>query len=67
MLGGKKLKIFRTEKEIVEHDEEVGKFVSNNKSVLKIATQDGFLKVLELQLQGRKRMKVKDFLNGYKF
>lgn len=66
-LGSKKLKIFRTEKEIVEHNTPVGEFISNNKSFLKIATQDGFVKVMELQLQGRKRMKVKAFLNGYKF
>ena len=66
-LDGKKLKIFRTEKEIVSHDKPIGTFVSNNKSFLKIATTDGFVKILELQLQGKKRMKVKDFLNGYKF
>ena len=27
---------------------------------------EGFLKVLELQLEGKKRMAVKDFLLGYK-
>ena len=32
-----------------------------------INTKDGFVNVLELQLPGKKRMKVKDFLNGYKF
>jgi methionyl-tRNA formyltransferase len=44
-----------------------GQFVSDNKKELKISTKDGFVLVHELQLQGRKRMNVVDFLNGYKF
>ncbi len=67
MLNDKKLKLFRTLKEIVEHDHEAGSFHSNNKNSIKIATKDGYVQILELQLQGRKRMKVKDFLNGFKF
>lgn len=44
---------------------EPGTFVSDNKSFIKIATKNGYINVLELQLQGRRRMHVKDFLNGY--
>ena len=61
MLEGQKLKIYRAEKEIQSHDYPAGKWLSDNKHFLKCATQDGFIKVLDLQLQGRKRMKVKDF------
>lgn len=64
-LEGKKLKLFRTLKSIEAHQHEPGSFHSDNKSFLKIATQDGFVDVLELQIAGRKRMKIKDFLNGY--
>jgi methionyl-tRNA formyltransferase len=67
MLGDKKLKLFRTLKEIESHEHEVGSFHSDNKTFVKIATTDGYIQLLELQLQGRKRMKVKDFLNGYSF
>lgn len=67
MLDGLELKILRTTKEITPHDFEPGKFISDNKKSLKIATTDGFVQVHELQLQGRKRMDTVAFLNGYKF
>lgn len=60
------LKVLRTEKEIVEHEHPVGYLFSDGRSYLKYSTRDGYVKVLELQLQGRKRMGVRDFLNGYK-
>lgn len=62
-----KLKIFKTTKLIEDHCETIGAFISDDKSYLKIATQDGFIQVHELQLQGRKRMDIKAFLNGYSF
>ncbi len=65
MLDNKKLKIFLSEKEICEHDLEAGSISSDNKSYIKFATQDGFVSILKLQLAGKKRMGVKDFLNGY--
>ncbi|MBK7873863.1 MAG: methionyl-tRNA formyltransferase [Saprospiraceae bacterium] len=66
-LDGLEFKILRTTKEIILHDLEPGKFISDNKKILKIATIDGFVHVHELQLQGRKRMDTVAFLNGYKF
>jgi len=66
-LDNKKLKIYKTEKEIEKHEKAPGTFVTDDKKFLKIACKDGFLNVLELQLQGKKRMNIKDFLNGYSF
>lgn len=66
-LNDLQLKIFRTQKEHGSHDFPAGKFVTDNRTYLKITTNDGFVNVLELQLQGRKRMEVKAFLNGYEF
>lgn len=60
------LKINAADYELEKHDFASGSFHSDNKSYLKIATKDGFIHLLELQLQGKKRMNVKDFLNGYK-
>ncbi|MEM0994794.1 MAG: methionyl-tRNA formyltransferase [Bacteroidota bacterium] len=65
MLDGKKLKILRTTKEISAHAYLPKSILTDQKSFLKIATTDGFVEILELQLAGRKRMKIKDFLNGY--
>ena len=76
-LDGLKLKVFKGQKEV--HDEketpqykddfdafQTGKFVSDGKNFLKITTSDGFIQLLDVQLEGRKRMGIKDFLNGYR-
>lgn len=62
---GLKLKIYEAQKEITEHDHAPGQWFSDNKKWLKCSTLDGYIHVLDLQLQGRKRMKIKDFLNGF--
>ena len=67
LLADKKLKIFRTQKELVARTTTPGTFVSDNKHFLKVATLDGFVHLLELQLAGKKRMETKAFLNGYSF
>jgi len=67
MLKDKKLKVFRTQKELVEHAETPGTFKTDNKHFIKVATLDGFVHLLELQLAGKKRMETKAFLNGYTF
>jgi methionyl-tRNA formyltransferase len=66
-LDGKQLKILRTRYEKADIDVRPGTFKSDNKSWIKIAAPDGWLVVEELQLQGRKRMKTNDFLNGFSF
>ncbi len=60
-------KIFTSSYSIEKHNLNAGAFVSDNKSFLKVATQDGFVSILELQMQGKKRMAIRDFLNGFKF
>ena len=60
-------KIFTSAYSVEKHNLAAGTFVSDNKSYLKVATQDGFVSILELQMQGKKRMAIKDFLNGFKF
>lgn len=44
-----------------------GEVVTDNKATLRVAAQDGFIEVLEIQLSGKKRMKTGDFLNGFSF
>lgn len=64
-LDDKVLKIFKAEKEIVQHNIEPGKYISDGKSHLKFACQDGFIVLKEIQIEGKKRMLVSDFLRGY--
>lgn len=65
ILDSLKLKVFRTSKEIIPPQYEAGKLFSDGKSYLKIACSDGFVHLLDIQLEGRKRMLIRDFLNGY--
>ncbi len=68
-LDGKQLKILKSEL-VMTMDMPTsppGTFSSDNKSYIQVSTVNGYINLLELQLQGRKRMKVKDFLNGYTF
>jgi methionyl-tRNA formyltransferase len=34
--------------------------------MLKILLKDGYLEVLEIQIEGKKRMSGKEFINGYR-
>ncbi|MFK8104590.1 MAG: methionyl-tRNA formyltransferase [Saprospiraceae bacterium] len=61
---GKKLKIFRATKEITSHSHPVGEFFLVDNKAVKVSTPDGFIQLLEVQYEGRKRMPIKDFLNG---
>ncbi len=42
-----------------------GDFLSDGKTFIEVNTNDGRLKITELQLQGKKRMKTDEFLRGY--
>ncbi len=58
------LKIFKCSQSIEKHSTLPGKIVSDAKKTLKIACMDGFIEILDLQLEGKKRMKTAEFLNG---
>lgn len=65
LLEGEKLKIFKTEKEMAPPALPAGTIVTDGKKFVKIATKDGFVHLLDVQLDKRKRMDIKSFLNGY--
>lgn len=60
------LKIYQAEKRLEAHDLPVGTICSDKKSYLDVATVDGYLRLLSVQLAGKKRLPVTDFLNGNK-
>jgi methionyl-tRNA formyltransferase len=43
-----------------------GKIITDGEKYLRITTADGIIDIKELQIQGKKRMPVKDFLNGFR-
>lgn len=60
------MKIFEIEMEPIKHSREVKSLFVEEKQ-LKVAHNDGFLILKEVQLPGKRKMKVKDLLNGYEF
>jgi methionyl-tRNA formyltransferase len=66
-LNGKMCKIYRSEKEITTTYSETGTYKTDGKTFLKFVCADGFVLVKELQLEGKKKMLVEDFLRGYRF
>ncbi len=66
-IDGNKFKILRTEKDNTAHELKPKTLLTDNKNFVKIATVDGFVNILSLQMEGRKRMDVKALLNGFDF
>lgn len=61
-----KAQLFSVAKEHVNHKLEIGTIVSDKKEI-KVAVQNGFLKVHEIKLEGRKKMDTRSLLNGFRF
>jgi methionyl-tRNA formyltransferase len=66
-LHGKILKIFAAEKIVEPPTIEIGAYKTDEKNFLQFACKNGYINILSLQLEGKKRMDVKDFLRGYRF
>ncbi len=60
------LKIYQTEKRFVNHEYPIGSICSDHKSYVDVAVEGGFIRLLSVQLAGKKRMGIADFLNGFK-
>jgi methionyl-tRNA formyltransferase len=66
-LGDKTIKIFRSEKESAVPTTKPGRWESDGKTYLKFACPDGYIHLKDVQLEGKKRMTVEEFLRGYRF
>lgn len=63
-LNDKTLKIFKAELEEKETGLAPGAFLSDGKTFLKFAAKDGFIRLTDLQYEGKKRMQIDEFLRG---
>ena len=63
---GKQLKIWKAIPMVTVHTETPGTILTVNKDSFEVAASEGALKVMELQLEGKKRMTAHDFLLGVK-
>ena len=60
------LKIYETEKQFKEHALPAGTVDTDQKTYFRIAVKDGYVNLLSIQLAGKKRMNIGDFLRGYR-
>lgn len=61
------MKIFKSIKEMAEHQNEIGSIHTDGKTFVKVAVKEGFISLIELQLAGRKKMNIEEFLRGFSF
>ncbi len=66
LLDGMPIKIYETEEVDINYDGKNGEIVEVLKDRLVVKTTDGAIAIKELQPSGKKRMHVRDFLNGNK-
>jgi len=59
-----KIKVFDVEYEDNDLSDVIGQVVRANKNYLSIQTESGIVNLKNLQLQGKKQMDIKDFMNG---
>lgn len=65
--GPYRFKLFAAEMVVEEHSLPAGTIRTDNKSYLEVGVADGFIRIKELQMQGKKRMLTAVFLNGFSF
>lgn len=65
-LNDKTLKVYYATYEVIGTTVTPGLYVTDNKTYLKFAANDGYISVTDLQLEGKKRMSVEEFLRGVK-
>jgi methionyl-tRNA formyltransferase len=59
------VKCFITEKKYRDHSNQHGSILSDRRTYLWVAVQGGFISIIELQLMGKRRMTIKELLNGF--
>lgn len=66
-MEGKTVKIFTSG--IIPENEKItpGKIITDKKTYLRFAAMDGLIDVVELQLEGKRKMHITEFLKGYRF
>jgi len=69
IIGGEQtqlLKVFNSTFETLAHNYPHGSVITDNKNFLKVACVGGILELTDIQLQGKKRMTVSEFLRGFR-
>jgi methionyl-tRNA formyltransferase len=59
------VKIFESEIDRIQHQNPIGRIESDNKTYLRVAVNGGYLNITSLQMAGKKRLGIADFLKGF--
>jgi methionyl-tRNA formyltransferase len=65
-LNGKTIKIYQATKETTAPQHTPGQYDTDNKTYLKFACNNGYIHFTDVQLEGKKRMGIEEFLRGQK-
>jgi methionyl-tRNA formyltransferase len=66
-LKEKKLKIFAATIELATPTAPIGSFITDEKTYVKFVCNNGYIVATDVQLEGKKRMLIEEFLRGYRF
>lgn len=66
MLDGKTVKIFSCRKSYQQPTQSPGSHTTDGKNFLRFFAGDGCIDITELQIEGKKKMAITDFLRGYR-
>jgi len=67
LLETKLCKVFRSHMEINSRPGKTGTMETDRKTWLRFSASDGYIYIDELQLEGKRKMSIGDFLRGYRF
>lgn len=59
------VKIFNSKYEVFTPNNPNGLLLTDNKNYLKVYCEDGLIEITEIQLQGKKKISIKEFLRGF--
>jgi methionyl-tRNA formyltransferase len=60
------VKLYITEPQMKDHSFEYGEIITDGKNYLQVACNGGIIQIKELQLAGKKRMEINEFLIGFR-
>ena len=66
IMNEKMLKIYKAKKEIIFPPQPEGDYETDGKTFLKFACTNGYLHILEVQIEGKKKMAIEEFLRGFR-
>lgn len=67
LLDNKVLKMYDVEIEDNNTNLSIGDYITDNKSYIKYASKNGLINLKTIQIEGKKKMQIDEFLRGYRF